>query len=380
MAGGNGHLAWPFLIARGRRSGYQTLVCPEPLAIDDAYGILEREIEPNPDRDTPSTLELRTTDGRTFTAVHLSHVASAEDLGAADARDAHGRPLLLIFGLLWERALVLELSTADVDIAFQTALTAYRRFLADEDHYSLAVSRPFPTSSTIETATPPAGTAGKIPARRLRHGRRRQRALFPVAFAVGAAALVIATMLPSGEAEPPKPVPPPTPTPSTIVLQDVSGRVSVSVPNTWKQDVTEQTWSPSATGVADPMNRPVLRASTDPAKFRDFDHVSTGIFIGLTTAENPVSITLADHTQPGNGGCTKVEPRTKTVGYLTFTITQWKDCQVGVPVINEVRAIDASKTFGAWIQIKQAEDAQDVTDELLDTVRLASPSRRSHGS
>ncbi|MBF8188898.1 hypothetical protein ITP53_24820 [Nonomuraea sp. K274] len=130
MAGGNVRLAWPFLIARGRHSGYRTLVSPEPLAGDGAYGILEREIEPNPDRDTPSTLELRTPDGRTFTAVHLSHVVSAKELDVADARDVHGRPLLLIFGLLWDEALLLKVSTADVDVAFRIALTAYRRFLA----------------------------------------------------------------------------------------------------------------------------------------------------------------------------------------------------------------------------------------------------------
>ncbi|MFI0369220.1 hypothetical protein ACH35V_15155 [Actinomadura sp. 1N219] len=304
--------------------------------------------------------------------MHLSHVASTEDLGDAEARDVHGRPLLLIFGILWERAaLVRELSTADVDFALQTALTAYRRFLDDEEHYSLAVPQPFPTSSTIETVAPVAvGAAEKTPEpTRLQHGLRWQRALVPAAFVAGTAALVTAAMVYMGG----DPEPPPASRPGTVVLHDESGEISVSVPGTWKQDAGEQTWSPAASRVADREKRPVLRASTDPTRFRDPGHGNSGIFIGLTTAKNPVPAAPADHERADNGGCTAVKPRTKTVGSLTFTITRWKGCRVGVPVIDEVRAVDASKPFGAWIRIKQAEDAQDVTDQILDTVRLAAP-------
>ncbi|GAB3670227.1 hypothetical protein GCM10027589_38690 [Actinocorallia lasiicapitis] len=199
------------------------------------------------------------------------------------------------------------------------------------------------------------------------------RLLIPAVIAAGilviGAVAVVLVKLAGGGAEPSKP-----PVAEGTQLVDASGKINVSVPKEWQQDAAGQTWSPAANGVTGDAGtaRPALRASTDPAKFRDPDQVNSGVFIGVTTAEAPVPATNGDHTRAGNGGCTKGTSREKTVGTLTFTITPWTECKSGVPTIQEISAIDSSGAR-AWIRVKQAADTPDVTDQILDSVKISAP-------
>ncbi|WP_344832767.1 serine/threonine-protein kinase [Actinocorallia longicatena] len=187
---------------------------------------------------------------------------------------------------------------------------------------------------------------------------------------IGAVAVVLVKV--SGGGDSGKKTPPPA---NVVSLTDAAAKITVSVPKEWQQDATEQTWSPAANNLTGDASttRPVLRASTDPTRFRGVEQTNGGVFIGLTTAPTPMPATLSDHARAGNGGCTKGNSSTKTVGTLTFTITDWTACKTGVPVIKEIAAVDSSKTFGAWIRIKQATGAADVTNQILDSLKLSAP-------
>jgi len=160
-----------------------------------------------------------------------------------------------------------------------------------------------------------------------------------------------------------------------VALSDAAQKISVSVPTGWTQDA-RATWGPAdntSQALTDVGPRPVLRASTDPkAVAADKNTKAPSIFIGLTTDVNVPPKTAADHTAAENGGCTRGKDRTRTIGTLSATITPWTACKTGPVSVTEVGLVDSGKKFAAWVRIKQI-DATDLTDTLLDTVKLSAP-------
>lgn len=147
--------AWPFMIGRGRRTGYRTLLCPEILVRDHAYGVLERKTEPNMGRGRPMETRLRTQDGRALTVVQVSRRVTPADLpDTADLYDTHGRPLVVIYGLVFEGTLSVTPANTDLERARQAAMAAFADFLADEDGSELAVGRSFVADSEVREEPP----------------------------------------------------------------------------------------------------------------------------------------------------------------------------------------------------------------------------------
>ncbi len=162
--------AWPFLISRGRRAGYRTLLAPLPLLTDYEYAVLEDHVQPSAIEDQPDVIDLVTRAGRPISVVHATHRVTATDLGqSSDPKDEHGRPLQLLYGFVCSHAGTLKPDQTDLRAARAAALEVYRRFLEDEDEFPLGTGRPFPLHSTFKDLPPPP-PATVMPDRR--HARR----------------------------------------------------------------------------------------------------------------------------------------------------------------------------------------------------------------
>ncbi|MEV0159625.1 hypothetical protein [Nonomuraea fuscirosea] len=146
---------WPFLIARGHRAGYRTLLAPAPLLAVGDHTVLADHVEPGAVPDRPGVIALTTPSGRPISVVHATRQVSAADLGQADApRDEHGRPLHLLYGFVCLHARTVTPDEADLRTALTTALTVYRTFLANENGFATEAAKPFPLRSTLEPAAP----------------------------------------------------------------------------------------------------------------------------------------------------------------------------------------------------------------------------------
>ncbi|GAA3825579.1 hypothetical protein GCM10022226_52900 [Sphaerisporangium flaviroseum] len=246
--------AWPFLVARGRRRGYRTLLAPDFLLRDRDYGVLDDEVAPSVHEDRPSVIEVVTEAGRPLTVVHATHLVTPADIAepgtepAAEApRDEHSRPLQLMYGFVCSGGAVHEPDEGDLRACRESALATYRRFLGDEDGFAVEPGREFPLRSAAAHRPAPARrpvqafsmtTPGATPGRDDRSGyhllvRQVTKRRYVVSAVVGLLVIVIVTMMwPGRPKEPVKcdpvartsvsqlqrppgsPTPTPTPTPT----------------------------------------------------------------------------------------------------------------------------------------------------------------------
>lgn len=144
---------WPFLLARGRRTGHRVLLAPDFLVAEHDHGILEAVSGQGPD-----VTELTSFAGRRLTLRCSTHQVSARDVTTPERpRDEHGRPLRLIYGVVANGT---DPVTADLQVALEAALDTYRRFLGGEDGFVVVQSPAFPLtvpasparSSTVDSA------------------------------------------------------------------------------------------------------------------------------------------------------------------------------------------------------------------------------------
>lgn len=145
--------AWPFLIARGRRRGYSVLLAPDFLVAEQDYGFLEDNVRPLTGSAPFAVAETASPLGRQVCLVWADHPVTELDLDGASPHDEHSRPLRLMVGFLCSGK-VSGPSTVDIDKAREDALATYRRFLEDEEHFTVESSQAFEAVSAI-TAPPP---------------------------------------------------------------------------------------------------------------------------------------------------------------------------------------------------------------------------------
>ncbi|XVS68047.1 hypothetical protein ACQPYE_18960 [Actinosynnema sp. CA-299493] len=126
---------WPFLVARGRRRGYSVLLAPSFL-IDD-HGLLEEVVGPVPDVRVAS---VRNAGGRWLCVVWAAHTATEAEIG--NPRDEHSRPLRLLYGFVCPDGVVERPSEAGMTASLAGALDTYRRFLEDEERFTVEASTP----------------------------------------------------------------------------------------------------------------------------------------------------------------------------------------------------------------------------------------------
>lgn len=152
---------WPFLIARGRRRGYSVLLAPAFLRAD--YGLLEEVAGPVPANQPVQVATARTSRGEEVCVAWSAHLVTAEDLAdGTEPRDEHSRPLRLLYGFACQRAVPASPSDVDMARSLTAAMATYRRFLADEQRFTVESSAPFdlrsPVSSPRPSAPPVTGT------------------------------------------------------------------------------------------------------------------------------------------------------------------------------------------------------------------------------
>ncbi|MFC5183907.1 serine/threonine-protein kinase [Actinomadura harenae] len=155
-------------------------------------------------------------------------------------------------------------------------------------------------------------------------------------------------------------------------VADDSGKIGASVPKAWPKAGPDRTWLPSALGFAgDATPRPVLRATPDVAKFRGVG-TAPGVFVGLTTAmpkTQPLPLGVSTHAS-----CTKGAPEeyTSPDKRLSGTILRFTGCKTGTPQVTEVALHSADQKFGAWVRIRQTDNA-DIVKAILDNLKLQAP-------
>jgi hypothetical protein len=165
---------WPFLIGRGRRRGYTTLLAPDFLVAEQAHGALEEIIAPSAGDDHTRTARLASTSGRRLTVVYATHRVTAADIGEpADPVDEHSRPLQIMYGFVCPETWASPqpdpaIAESDLRTARTAALDSYRRFLSTaEDAVTVEPSVAYPLRSRLPADSPStvvAAAAGPPPA------------------------------------------------------------------------------------------------------------------------------------------------------------------------------------------------------------------------
>lgn len=139
---------WAFLVARGRRKGYRSVLVPDFLAESDEYGILGETVGGDfPAAGSPRIESVSAPMTGAITLAYQTQRLTYADLDedrlptnntalshATDdlITDEHGRPLDLLYGFVCRTPRIRETHEADLIAARAEALRAYRRFLADE--------------------------------------------------------------------------------------------------------------------------------------------------------------------------------------------------------------------------------------------------------
>ncbi|MFC4913369.1 serine/threonine-protein kinase [Actinomadura gamaensis] len=155
-------------------------------------------------------------------------------------------------------------------------------------------------------------------------------------------------------------------------VADDSGKIRAAVPKAWPKAGPDKTWLPSGVGFAgDATARPVLRATPEVAKFRG-SGTAPGLFVGLTTAmpkTQPLPLGVSTHPS-----CTKGAPENYTSPdkQLNGTILRFTGCKTGTPLVTEVALHSADGKFGAWVRIRQMDNA-DIVKSILDNLKLQAP-------
>jgi hypothetical protein len=156
--------AWPFLIARGRRRGYTVLAAPGFLVRDGEEGFLEEVVGPT--TAPVATREVHSPRGRRLCLTWADHQVCGGDVGEvsdvgepADPVDEHSRPLRLLHGYLCLDTPPAGVDPVDLSRSLAAALATYRRFLRDEDTFTIEESTPFPVAARAVAPPPPSRPA-----------------------------------------------------------------------------------------------------------------------------------------------------------------------------------------------------------------------------
>lgn len=195
---------WPFLVARGRETGYQLLLAPDFVLAGRAAGLLLAEVSGEVPAQGPPQVSLLAGPSGPLAVVQRTVRASRGDVGAEDRPDEPlldraGRPILLGFGFVTPGVRVSVVDDADLWPAQEAALATYRRFHADEHDFVPETSSAYPLRSTLAPAPAPvaapppapAWTAEVLPTRSERGEPPRPRLLMA---ALGVVALLLVVL------------------------------------------------------------------------------------------------------------------------------------------------------------------------------------------
>ncbi|MEN3306956.1 MAG: hypothetical protein V7603_3158 [Micromonosporaceae bacterium] len=186
---------WAFLVARGRRRGYRSILVPDFLVESNEYGMLTESVRGDVDpAGAPRIQQITARSAGRLALAYRTWRMTGADLdpggGGEPPTDMHGRPLDLLYGFVSRAAAIREASEADLRSARAEALRAYRRFLADEAAFTVQPSRAFALHSVLDGAVAAAPRPGP-PSRGLTSRGVRSGGWKVAAGAVVAAAAVV---------------------------------------------------------------------------------------------------------------------------------------------------------------------------------------------
>jgi hypothetical protein len=153
-------LGWPFLVARGRRRGYQALLVPDRLTRADQAAMLAESLSGD---DAVGATRVQTVAlpglGDLLCAYRVERLDDASARGPEPLRDQHGRPLEILYGIVVAARGDLRPDAADLDRAREAALATYGRFLAAESTFRTETAPPLELRSTVQPVAPVATRA-----------------------------------------------------------------------------------------------------------------------------------------------------------------------------------------------------------------------------
>ena len=153
---------WAFLVARGRRKGYQSLLAPDFLVDSDEYGVLGQTVKGDfPAENAPRISSIAGLSAGDVTLAYRTQRLTPADLDGESAdgqsrppSDEFGRPLDLLYGFVCRAADISDVQEVDLMTAKAEALRTYLRFLADESGFAVETSRSFALRSIVAPAPP----------------------------------------------------------------------------------------------------------------------------------------------------------------------------------------------------------------------------------
>jgi hypothetical protein len=176
---------WAFLVARGRRQGYRTILAPDFLASARLHGLLAESASVHA-AGSRHQAEIDGPGVGPMTMVYETEQLTAAELGGDHAAvDEHGRPLEILYGIVSRQRLRGRVDPDDLRIARAEALRSYRRFLAGETDFAVDASQAFALRG-VDARAP------RSPAPRPARARRVPRAAPVAALAVVLALAVFA--------------------------------------------------------------------------------------------------------------------------------------------------------------------------------------------
>jgi hypothetical protein len=203
---------WSFLVARGRRKGYRTVLAPEFLIARNLHSVLSESSDgASMDPDGVRTTELDIPEVGPITVCFRTEGLTSADLdsdGAATAEpatDQHGRPLEILYGIVSRHPLSGPIAGADLRRARAEAVRAYQRFLEEEDGFGVDDSAPFPLRSVTRSpqrARTPIDASGAAPAVSAAPTPKRRSISIRVAALAALATLVVAWLVHRGDSGP----------------------------------------------------------------------------------------------------------------------------------------------------------------------------------
>ena len=175
---------WAFLVGRGRRAGYRTLLAPGFLVEQGVHDVLADStgtgaLAPHAHRAT----EIDNPRAGRFAIIYTSMrptAAEVEEAGSGvgesePVTDEHGRPLELVYGIVTRHPLDAALDPEDLREAREQALRSFRGFLADEEGHSVDTYAPFALRTEGRASVTGAPEAVVDPAATSVEARRRPR-------------------------------------------------------------------------------------------------------------------------------------------------------------------------------------------------------------
>jgi hypothetical protein len=142
---------WAFLVARGRRKGYRTVLAPDFLVAHNLHSLLSESAGgDSPDMDGRLAVEIDNGEVGHMSLTYRTEQLRSDDLGKDSDKDnelvldEHGRPLELLYGVVSRHQPPSGVDERDLQRARAEAFGSYRRFLAEEDTFRVDGSSFFP--------------------------------------------------------------------------------------------------------------------------------------------------------------------------------------------------------------------------------------------